>query len=556
MNDDLLAKRKRLSAEIRKHNKLYQKGIPLIRDDYYDSLCRELKELENTLGQALNSPLTSIHNSQRGNKVDHSEPMLSLDHGFGVKAIQAFLKRITNNGIEVFPLVIEHKVDGVSLALRYANGELKQAITRGNGKYGIDVTKQIQSLEVPRSVDHMHDFEVRGEMYVTFDEFERVKDSFSSPRNLCAAIVHSKNPVNNVRLRFAIHSCIGINVNTYTGRIDYVARLGFETIQRAIANDPDECVMTFEKIELERPTIKYPIDGVVLKLNNIRDWEELGTHRTAPRYAFAVKFTPISQTTTIREIKLQVGKSGTITPVAIFDPIQIDGHNISRASLHNIDELYQSKYGVGDIVSISRSGDTIPYLSEKIFHAGNDPVVTNCPSCNSVLEKFEKTLRCLKLWECQAQKVARIDHFCARNAFNIDGLGEESIKDMVQNNFIYYPIDIFDLPEKIKSGELDLAQLPGWNTKSVNNLIRNIELSKVVKLANFLFAAGIPNVGYGNAQTLASNFSGFDELFQYFRDNTEPIVNGLGKITCKSIKSFLEDEREAWILRRSRISVV
>ena len=553
--ENLISRWKKLTKEIRKYNKLYAAGIPLVTDDYYDQLQAELEHIESIIGQPSDSPLATVGADVYGAKVEHTEAVLSLDHGFGLDSIQLFFKRLEKSIYKPI-LIAEHKIDGISLVLRYRDRKLQQVLTRGNGKYGIDVTKQMLSMAIPRDIPITEPIEVRGEMYMTFATFHQLNLGFASPRNACASLVHSKSVAPSLQVQFAPHDITGIMYNTYQDQMTFLEQIGFTRIPHRIINNIDESKKYFEEIQNSKDQIEYPIDGIVLKLNDLIESRKLGSHRTAPRYAFAVKFHAISYITTIQSIEIQVGKFGTITPVAVFDSVTIDGQVITRASLHNIQTLYKNNYGSGDTIAICRSGDAIPYIQSKVRDAGNSIKVTHCPSCNSVLVEFEQTMRCIKSWECIDQRIARLNHFCSRNAFNISGLGEKNIQFFVENNFIYYPNDIFRLPEQIKSGLLDLTKFDGWSKKSVNNLIDAIEEAKSIDLARFLFAICIPEVGHGTAQTLAAQFDTWARFKGAFEQNEQIAISNIGNVITSSIKQFLQDSNNNWVEELLRMVII
>ena len=566
MNDkaELLQEWKKLASEIRKHNKLYERGRPLIGDNYYDLLTQRLAWIEEQIGPQKNSPLHEVRSNNMVAKVPHLQPMLSLDHGFLAESISAFLKRLRNLTPDCFPMVAEHKLDGVALALRYVDGKLALALTRGNGTLGVDVTQQIKHLPVPRELDFPGTIEVRGELFMKFADFEPIKDRFSSPRNACAAFIQNKLPISYMKINFFPHNVIGVEAESYLELMESLSSFG-SFVRKKCLNEED-CLDFFHSTETGRDQLEYPIDGVVFKLDSLSDWQKIGFHRTAPRYAFAAKFTPLFKKTTIREIEMQVGKFGTITPVAIFDQIEIDGSNIRRASLHNMEELQKRGYGPGDEVLVSRAGDTIPYISEKLYDAGNPVWITQCPSCGRDLLPFEQTLRCPGAWDCREQKICRLEHFCSRNAFNIQGLGGKIIDSFIKHGFIDYPCDIFRLSERRNQ----ILELEGWSQKSVANLIAAVEQVREVKLENLIFGLCIPNVGYGNAVSLAKYFGSFDAFVDYFKniDNSEEIISdsskiqekikktatnenktifGIGKSTTQSIYSFLNSQDQQWL---------
>ena len=589
---ELLQEWKKLAAQIRKHDKLYERGSPLIGDDYYDLMTARLAWIEGILGPQKNSPIADIRVSKVDVKVPHLSPMLSLDHGFLGESIKAFLKRLQNLAPDPFPIVAEHKVDGIALALRYLDGRLSVALTRGNGTIGNNVTSRIQHLQIPREVDYPGVVEIRGELFMRFSDFEPIKDRFSSPRNACAAFLQNKEPISYMKVAFFPHNVFGLEGESYLRLMESLP--GFERFERKLCWNESDCLQFFAETEQlrgndgseasitkkngEEKRISYPIDGVVLKMDRMQEWQQIGFHRTAPRYAFAAKFSPFFKKTTIRELEMQVGKFGTITPVAIFDPIEVDGAVIRRATLHNFEEVCKHGYGIGDEILVSRAGGTIPYVSEKVYDAGNPAHVDFCPSCGRALESFEKTLRCPGSWNCPEQKAERFEHFCSLNAFNISGMGKAVVRSFIEHRFLAYPCDIFELPKH----QREILKLEGWSEKSVTNLILGIEKAKDVALPNLIFGLCIPNVGYGNATSLAKHFGTLKNLLLAFCSSSlaesilgsaTPLIEietnsaqelnqkakeleqtelqknliGIGEITIHSIKNFFNSNNQEWV---------
>ncbi len=539
MNDKLLAEWKTLVKQIKIYDKTYDDGEPLINDDLYDCLKERLIYIESIIGIQKNSPLYKIRGEATYAKIQHKQPMLSLDHGFGVESMRLFLNKIRNTSNDPFPLIAEHKIDGISLSIRYNDGDIT-IVTRGNGIKGTDVTQQMQYLDIPRNINE--NIEVRGELYIKYDDFKKISDQFSSPRNFCASLLQNKCTIPDTKIAFAPHNVFSDkNFKLYSDKINYIKKLGFNPIKSWACNTEKDCINVFEDIEQNMYDIEYAIDGVVFKINSLEIWDKLGSHNTAPRYAFARKFNKTTLETTITDIKFQVGKFGTITPVAIFDTIKLFGVNISRATMHNICELEAKNYGIGDKIGVSRAGDCSPYINYKTFDAQNPSTIKNCPSCGCMLKKSNKTLICENSWNCEDQKIARIQHFCSLNAFNISGVGLNVIKEMVEKKFIEYPSDIFDLPQKITNKTIIFTK--GWDTKSINNLIEAIKKSKNIDFVNFIYSLCIPNVGYGAAKSLAKYYNNLDLLIE-----NQQKIHGIGEKIIDSINQFFQTENK-WIIQ-------
>lgn len=541
-DDDLKEEWSNIADKIKGYNQAYDQGKSLIDDDGYDALKVRLFQIEQIIGKQPKSPLYEVGSNLSANKIPHIHPMLSLDHGFTVDAIHRFVKKVSNSTADVFPMIAEHKIDGVAISLRYDGNFV--AVTRGNGKEGVDITSQIKFVEIPRSLDLK---EVRGELYMTYQEFEKLQYKFSSPRNACAALLQSKTPLPWLKVEFIAYNSYGYTHLTYVEKIAHLQSLGFKTPPNKICANVADCIDFFTETETMRNQNKlpYPIDGIVLKLNSLADWDKLGSHRTGPRYASAIKFLPKSATTVITDIIPQVGKFGVITPVAVFDPVMIEGSKISRATLHNFSEINEKQYGIGDKILVSKAGDTVPYIQMKI--AGNNAPfkLINCPSCGSTLTQFEKTLKCNQSWNCTAQKIGRIQHFCSRDAFNIMTLGAKTIEEFVNAGYLNTPLDIFALEDNIACGKIKLKE--GWQVKSIQNLIDGINNARNIDMSNFLFALGIPNLGLGQASAIAKCISSFSQFVSIYKNQENFSIKGIGRILIQSIYNFLHDNTQGWI---------
>jgi len=537
MTKELVKRYKLLKEAVKKHNTQYRLGQPLLEDESYDQLLLELKNLEAELQLQTSSGITD---PLYGTKINHVKPVLSLDHGFEEAAIRDFIKRMKTHA---FPLILEHKIDGVSLSARYLDGTLNQLLTRGNGIQGIDVTNKVSHMMIPNRIEYLGNLEVRGELYTTFEEFERIKHDFTSPRNYCAAFLHGKHVSSRIKLFFAIHECFNLEKSTYLETLDALEKLGLPVVWRTLAHTEQEAIDIFWQQIQNKYTLEYPIDGIVLKINDNHAREEMGSHLTAPRYAFAVKMHPKPTQTKILNIELSIGKFGNITPIAIIEPVKINGYEINRVSLHNIEEIERNQYGIGDLVSIEHTGDAVPQISNKIFDAQNKFIISKCPSCDQKFNIENDKLKCTSGWTCLDQQVARITHFCSRNAMNIDSLANKKIKELVVAGLIKLPIDLFKLTRA------DLGNIYGWNKKSMNKFFHNLEKSKANALDKFLFALCIPNVGYGVAKKIAANFNTFDTFTDAFK-NGIPVIPGIGKVIIESIKNFLQMETWIYELRR------
>ena len=536
MNETLIKRYRLLKSSIKKYDIKYRLGQPILEDEYYDKLVSEFNQIANQLQI---EPRYSITDPVYGKKVEHLRPVLSLDHGFEEIGIMDFINRMKGHA---FPMIVEHKLDGISLSLKYLDGKLYQILTRGNGIQGLDVTNKISDLIIPTHIQYYAPLEVRGELYTTFEEFELIKNDFTSPRNYCASFLHRKKIDTRIKLFFAIHDCTNVYKSTYLEILRFIQELGLPTVWYTVGQTEQEIIDIFWTEMNNKHNLKYPIDGIVLKINDTQVREELGSHLTAPRYAFAVKIHAKPKQVKILDIELSVGKFGNLTPVAVIEPIKLNGYEITRASLHNLDEIERKQYGIGDLVHVEHTGDAVPQISKKVFDAQNKFIITQCPSCKNELSIENGKLKCSSSWDCLDQQVARISHFCSRNAMNIDSLANKKIRELVLAGLIKLPVDLFKvLPE-------DLLKLHGWNKKSVKQFFDRLEDSKKNTFHKVLFALCIPHVGYGVAKKISEKFNNFELFINQFK-SSDPMIPGVGEVILKSIKDFLQTELWVYELR-------
>ncbi|QEK38456.1 NAD-dependent DNA ligase LigA [Candidatus Cytomitobacter primus] len=563
MNKELLNEWKQIAKQINKYDKKYAHGIPLISDISYDALKQRLEDIENIIGKQKNSPLNKIGEVEE-ETVPHENQMLSLDHGYESESISKFYKKI-HNAIKSEPeMVLEHKIDGIAVSIRYKNNKLNYVLTRGDGFEGIDITKQSEYISgIPKTLS-LDNFEVRGEVFMTFKDFEKT-NGFKSPRNATAGIIRNKEMsfIASHNLQFIAHSFTNFSkFNKYIDMIHFLRNEGFKTSDYFISQDENKSIQIFKSIN--RDEISYPIDGMVLKINDLKICEELGNHRTAPRYAFAVKFAPKSSSTFIENIDMQIGKFGTITPVAEVKPIEIDGVEIKKVSIHNMLELKNKNYNIGDEIILARAGDVIPYILEKVSHKMeginhkegkedkknkdtiNSDNISNlpeyCPCCETKLIWDSVTMKCTNGWKCKKQSLLRIEHFVSRKAMNISGLGSKNIEKLFEHQIIQKPNDIFKIIDLVLNNDGMIKKLLG--TKVATNTYESIKANQNIALNKFIYALCIPNVGYGTAKTIADHCKTFDEFIKTFSDK-EVEIKGLGPVIIESIKSFITEEM--WI---------
>ncbi len=563
-NDEkILKKLEKLSKLINKYNYHYfEKDKPLITDKEYDKLIIENNKLENLYPHLVlkNSP-NKVFGSKAKNKfrkINHKIPMLSLSNSFNKYDLSDFIERLFKflNASNQFPLefICEPKIDGLSLNLLYQNGELLYACTRGDGKIGEDVTKNIlhiKNIKHKLKYNYPENIEIRGEVYLTKKDFNILNKSlkndekFANPRNAAAGslrqldyLVSQKRP-----LKFIAHG-LGYSDKTYNTISEFYNDLKkWEIMPNKISEKCDnlnDMMDFYYKIENERSKIDYDIDGIVFKLNNIELQNRLGFVGKNPRWATALKFSAEKAKTIIKSIDFQVGRTGAITPVARLEDINLGGVIISNATLHNFDEIYKKNINIGDLVEIQRAGDVIPQVT-KLLKKKNEKNIflppKKCPVCNAptIKDKGETVLRCSNTVDCYAQKLGQIIHFVSKKSFNIEGFGEKQVKQFYDLNYIKNIPDIF----KLENYKDKIIKLEGWGGLSFKNLIDSINKSKKIPLNKFIYSLGIRYIGEINAEILANEFQSINTLLKSVQ-KVENIsnVDGLGPKAVSSIKNF------------------
>jgi DNA ligase (NAD+) len=527
-----------LVVEIARHDIAYhQKDAPTISDADYDALRKQLLALEKaypTLADG-GSPSTTVGAAPSGKfqKVRHVVPMLSLSNAFEDSDVSEFadrIKRFLNLGSEVpLSFTAEPKIDGLSISLRYENGELVRAATRGDGAEGENVTANVRVIpdvpQVLRNCPFAH-FEVRGEIYMSHDDFAALnakqlaagESTFANPRNAAAGSLRQQDSeITKTRpLRFFAYTwgdVAGLPAETQWGVIEAFAQWGLPTNPlMKLCNDVDELLSHYRAIEAKRASLGYDIDGVVYKLNDLALQERLGFVSRSPRWAVAHKFSAEQATTLLEAIDIQVGRTGSLTPVARLKPVTVGGVVVSNATLHNEDEIARKDVRIGDTVVVQRAGDVIPQVVSVVLDkrpTGSSPYAFPllCPVCGSHAErevkssgKADAVRRCTGGLICSAQQVERLKHFASRNAFDIEGLGDKIIEEFHAEGLVKAPQDVFTLA--VRDGGR-LAKRDGWGEASVANLFVAIEARRAVGLDRFIFALGIRHVGETTARVLA-----------------------------------------------------
>lgn len=569
---------KKLKEVINRHRYLYHVlDKQEISDAALDSLKHELKQLEDKYPdlRTSDSPTQRVSGEPLDafEKVEHSTPMLSVEDVFNGEELRSwedYLKRLTDETITYF---CEVKVDGLALALTYRNGVLERAATRGNGRIGEDVTENAKTIEsIPlrlsfhtnisdrtlqkKAVKHIQDgvFEVRGEVYIPKKAFERFnaqqekagKEPYANPRNLAAGSVRQLDPqlAASRPLSFLAYDIVtDIEAETHEAEHEILPALGFPTDPTAKRCANIQCVVDYwQKIAEQRQDIPYQIDGVIVSVNSNAVLTALGVAGKSPRGMRAFKFSPKQATTVVKDIKVHVGRTGAVTPVATLDPIQIGGVTVSRATLHNPDEIERLDVRVGDTVVVERAGDVIPKVVEVLKDlrpkdAKKFTMPKTCPGCgDKIVKKPGETIWYCPNPECGPRKQAYLRHFVSRSAFDIEGLGGKIIERFMDEGLISDVADIF----KLKQG--DIAQLEGFGEKSAENIVQEVEDSKTIPLARFISALNIRYVGEETAIELAHAFGGIETLQKATIQELQD-VEGVGKKVAESIHEWFSDKR-------------
>jgi DNA ligase (NAD+) len=538
--DDARRELAALAAELAAHDRAYfRDDAPIVDDGAYDALKARNAAIEARFPNLVrtDSPSRRVGAAPAAGfaRVVHSRPMLSLDNGFTdadlaefVAGIRRWLKELQDEPGPPLEMVAEPKIDGLSVALRYEDGRLVTGATRGDGTTGEDVTRNLRTLtDIPlRIVGAPAVLEVRGEVYMTRDAFAQLNARqeqeggkvFANPRNAAAGSLRQLDPeVTASRpLSFFAYAWGEVSEPIAATHLSFLARLaalGFPVNPIArLCRGLDEMLAFHHRLETERTALPYDIDGVVFKVDRL-DWQErLGASSRAPRWAIAQKFPALQAETTLQAVRIQVGRTGTLTPVADLEPVTVGGVVVSRATLHNEDEIARKDIRVGDRVVVQRAGDVIPQVIRVVLERRPPAAVPfafpdHCPECGSlaVREAGWAARRCTGGLICPAQADERLRHFVSRDAFDIEGLGARHIAAFRADGLIRRPGDIFRLADRAA----DIATREGWGARSVDNLLRAIEERRRIPLDRFIYALGIRQIGQATAKRLARHYGSY-----------------------------------------------
>ena len=514
----------------------------------YDALYDELESLEKELQITLsNSPTQRVGYEVLSEleKVQHDSPMLSLDKTKDRDQLR--------NWLNFHPGILSWKLDGLTIVLTYENGELKQAVTRGNGTIGEDITNNAKVFDnIPLKINYQDRLVLRGEALITYEDFEKINASieiesekYKNPRNLCSGSVRQlNNRITKERhVRFVAFALIS-NVEALDTRkkeMTFLSQLGFEVVEHKVVTEVNilEEIETFEKAIINN---KYPSDGLVLCYDERSYGESLGRTAKFPRDAIAFKWQDEQKETKLLEIEWSASRTGLINPVAIFEPIELEGTTVSRASLHNLSIMEKLEIGIGDTIRVYKANMIIPQISENLTRSNNLEIPSVCPVCGSNTtikdEAGVKTLYCVNP-DCLAKLIKKLEHFVSRDALNIEGLSEATLEKFIDLGYIKDFSDLF----KIKKYQFAIENLDGFGEKSYANLEKAIEKAKHTDLVRVIYGLGIPNIGLANAKLLVKHFKGnLDEMMHTSMDELLTI-DGFGDIMARAFVEYMQDEK-------------
>lgn len=549
----------KLREQINYYSELYyEKDDPAISDYEFDKLMHQLIDIEEEYPQLL-TPDSPTHRvggraSNSFEQVEHVVQMGSLQDVFSDEEVVDFDRRVRE--VVSDPIyVVEPKIDGLSVSLEYRDGVLVRGSTRGDGFVGEDVTENIRTIRsVPLRLKRDIPFvEVRGEVYMPVASFEKVvaqqelkeEKPFKNPRNAAAGSLRQKNPKITAQrgldiFVFNLQQIEGVQVSGHKESLDLLKELGFQVSPSYLAVDTiEKAIEEIRAIGQRRGEYSFDIDGAVVKVDSLAQREMLGATAKFPKWAVAFKYPPEEKITTLLDVEVKVGRTGALTPTAVFEPIQLAGTTVSRAVLHNQDFIDEKQIAVGDKIIVRKAGDIIPEVVAVAEHCGNPTyqLPEYCPSCHTkvVREEGEAAIYCPNI-ECPAQLMRNLIHFASRNAMDIDGMGPAVLEGLVNAGWVHSPADLYDLTEE------QIASLERMGKKSASNLMNALKKSKQNDLSKVIFALGIPEVGEKTAAELASAFGSMEKLSWATLEQLTAL-DGFGEVVAQNIVNFFLEER-------------
>jgi DNA ligase (NAD+) len=534
--------------------KYYVEDSPEIEDFEYDRLMRELSDIEDKYPELVtaDSPTRRVGGSADGQfePVEHTVQMASLQDAFSLDELYAFDKRV-REVVSDAVYVVEPKIDGLSVSVEYENGVFFRGSTRGDGVVGENVSANLCTVgSIPLKInENLPAIEVRGEVYMPRDVFIKLVEQqenngekpFKNPRNAAAGSLRQKNPKVTASRKldifvFNIQRIEGKELRGHKESLDYLKELGFKTVPfYTLCSNIEEAIAEINRIGAIRGTLPFDIDGAVIKVDNFAHREQLGSTSKFPKWAVAFKYPPEEKQTKVIDIEINVGRTGVLTPTAVFEPVLVAGSTVSRATLHNQDFIAEKDIRIGDTVIIRKAGDIIPEVLNVVEHAENaEPYVmpTVCPSCGAavVREEGEAAVRCLNT-DCPAQLLRNLIHFCSRDAMDIEGLGESNLELFVNQGLLRTSADIYSLKEE------QIIPLERMAEQSARNIVEAVKASKENDLSKLLFALGIRHIGQKAAKLLSERFGTMTEVMNASFDDIMTI-DGFGKIMAESVVEY------------------
>ena len=576
----LINKYKKKINLVKKHNKLYfTKDNPEITDAQYDELKKEIFDLEKKNNFLKDLNLNQIVGSPPSNKfekIKHLKPMLSLSNAFDKNDMKDFLSKINNflnNKNAELEFFAEPKIDGISATLVYEKGKLIRGLSRGDGTTGEDILANLKTInKIPKKLkgnNIPHLLEIRAEIYIGKKDFNNIKSDFANPRNAAGGSLRQKNSneTSKIPLAYFAYGFGAVDPMIFKTQSEFLEKInkwGFSI------NPLSKKVKSINEIEIQhslvdsiRSSLDYDIDGLVYKVNDLRLQSRLGNTSNSPRWAIAYKFSAEKAVTKIKDIVIQVGRTGAITPVAKVEPITVGGVVVSNATLHNEDEIKRKDIRVGDTVQIQRAGDVIPQVvsvdTSRRFKTSKKYIFPKHCLCGSITQKEinkstkkeDAVRRCVKGYDCDFTAREKLKHIVSKDSFNIDGLGKKVIDQFWELKLIKIPSDIFTINYN------KIMKLEGWGELSINNLKQAIDKSKNIELDRFIFSIGIRHIGQENAKILASFFRSIEKFINLFNELERKIIlenlielDGIGETQIDSINIFFSNNTNVDIVKR------
>ncbi len=578
--EDIYKKYNKQKKLLNKYNHHYfNLDAPLISDSKYDKIKKETVETEKnypflvkkkSVQDQVGAPIT-----KKFKKIKHSIPMLSLSNTFNTAGMDDFISKVSNYlniKNKIFNFSSELKIDGISASLTYKKGTLIKGLSRGDGVTGEDILENLKTIkDIPKKIldkNLPEILEVRGEVYIGKKDFKKIKKNFANPRNAAGGSLRQKDPreTKKIPLKFFAYGFGLVNPMVYKTQSEFISKLkdwGFNVNPlNTLVNGVEQIEKHHKKIENMRSSLDYDIDGIVYKIDDLNLQKRLGSTSNSPRWATAYKFSSEKAISTIKDIVIQVGRTGAITPVAKIEPVTVGGVIVSNATLHNEDEIKRKDVRVGDTIVVQRAGDVIPQvvsvdLKERKKNSKKYLFPNKCLCGGKIQKEFnistkkqDAVRRCNKGYDCSFTAKEKLKHIVSKEAFNIDGLGKKVIDQFWELNLIENPSDIFDLNfNKIK-------KLEGWGELSTNNLKTAIEQAKNISLNRFIYSIGIRHIGQENAKILGSFFKSIDQFTNLLEETQRDEIlknlndlDGIGETQIISIKNFFNNRKNIEILK-------